>query len=86
MSWRQAQEYEFSQSSLRRGYRDNGESWSGQAQAWIDLFDFAWGMRNETEHGADVETQRRFERPSASAPFAVFISLGVLPITKGTPP
>jgi hypothetical protein len=30
-----------SQSSLRRGYRDNGESWSGQAQAF-DLFDFAW--------------------------------------------
>jgi hypothetical protein len=26
-----------SQSSLRRGYRDNGESWSGQAQALICL-------------------------------------------------
>ncbi len=24
----------------------------------FDLFDFAWGMRNETVHGADVETQR----------------------------
>jgi hypothetical protein len=24
----------------------------------LDLFGVAWGMRNETEHGADLETQR----------------------------
>jgi hypothetical protein len=42
MSWRQAQEYEFSQSSLRRGTEIMAKE-SGQAQAWMfDLFDFAW--------------------------------------------
>jgi hypothetical protein len=58
-AWREAQDYEFSQSPFQRGRHDNGESWAGRAQAWMfDLFDLAWGMRNADEHGADPETQR----------------------------
>jgi hypothetical protein len=81
MSWRQAQEYEFSeQSSPVPRY---GESWSGQAQAWIDLFDFAWGCAMRRNMERTLRRSDRFERPSA--PFAVFISLGSPSITKGTP-
>jgi ribonuclease HI len=59
ISWREAQDYEFSQSPFHRGYQDNGESWASRAQRWMfDLFDLAWGMRNADEHGADLETQR----------------------------
>ena len=90
ISWRKAQEYEFSQSPFHRGYQDNdnGECWSGRAQAWMfNLFDLAWGMRNATEHGADVETQRLIRlTKSAGVPFAVFITLvSYFPVTKGTP-
>jgi hypothetical protein len=56
ISWRKAQEYEFSRSPFSRGFKDNGESWASQAQGW--MFDLAWGLRNEAEHGADLETQR----------------------------
>jgi hypothetical protein len=59
ISWRKAQEYEFSNSPFHRGHTDNGESWASRAQAWMfDLFDLAWGLRNADEHGADLETQR----------------------------
>jgi hypothetical protein len=30
--------------------------WAGRAQMW--MFDLAWGLRNDNEHGADPETQR----------------------------
>jgi hypothetical protein len=59
ISWRKAQEYEFSRSPLHRGHTDNGESWASRAQGWMfDLFDLAWGLRNADEHGVDLETQR----------------------------
>jgi hypothetical protein len=58
-SWRTAQEYEFSHTPLSKGFMDNGECWAGRAQGWVfDLFDLAWGLRNEAEHGADIETKR----------------------------
>jgi hypothetical protein len=44
ISWRKAQDYEFSTSPYHRGYIDNGESWACRAQVWMfDLFDLAWG-------------------------------------------
>jgi hypothetical protein len=59
ISWRTAQEYEFSNSTLHRGFADNGESWAGRAQMWMfELFDLAWGLRNTNEHGVDSEPQR----------------------------
>jgi hypothetical protein len=59
ISWRKAQEYEFSESPYQRGFTDNGESWASRAQAWMfELFDLAWGLRNADEHGVDLETQR----------------------------
>ena len=59
ISWRKAQEYEFSHSPFARGHTDNGISWAGRAQAWMfNLFDLAWGLRNADEHGVDLETQR----------------------------
>jgi hypothetical protein len=58
ISWRTAQEYEFSHSTLQRERSDNGESWASRAQVWMfDLFDLAWGLRNDNEHGANPETQ-----------------------------
>jgi hypothetical protein len=58
ISWRTAQEYEFSHSTLQRERSDNGESWASRAQVWMfDLFDLAWGLRNDDEHGANPETQ-----------------------------
>jgi hypothetical protein len=58
-SWRTAQEYQFSHTPLSKGFMDNGECWAGRAQGWVfDLFDLAWGLRNEAEHGADIETKR----------------------------
>jgi hypothetical protein len=59
ISWRNAQEYEFSNSPFHRGHTDNGASWASRAQTWMfDLFDLAWGLRNADEHGVDLETQR----------------------------
>jgi ribonuclease HI len=59
ISWRQAQDYEFSQSPFHRGHQDNGVSWASRAQGWFfDLFDLVWGLRNADEHGGDLETQR----------------------------
>jgi hypothetical protein len=59
ISWRKAQEYEFSESPYQRGFTDNGESWASRAQAWMfELFDLAWGLRNADEHGVDLGTQR----------------------------
>jgi hypothetical protein len=59
ISWRKAQDHEFSQSPYHRGHTDNGETWACRAQVWMfDLFDLARGMRNADEHGADLETQR----------------------------
>ena len=59
ISWRKAQEYEFSHSPFARGHTDNGVSWASRAQAWMfNLFDLAWGLRNADEHGVDLETQR----------------------------
>jgi hypothetical protein len=59
ISWRHAQEYEFTASPYHRGFQDNGEDWAGRAQLWMfDLFDLEWGLRNADEHGADPETQR----------------------------
>jgi ribonuclease HI len=59
ISWRKAQEYEFSNSPFHRGHTDNGESWASRAQTWMfDLFDLAWGLRNADVHGVDLETQR----------------------------
>jgi hypothetical protein len=44
ISWRKAQDYEFSQSPFHRGQTDNGESRACLAQVWMfDLFDLAWG-------------------------------------------
>jgi hypothetical protein len=57
ISWRTAQEYEFSHGTLQRRFTDNGASWAGRAQMW--MFDLAWGLRNDNEHGADPESQRR---------------------------
>jgi hypothetical protein len=56
ISWRTAQEYEF---SFQRGFTDNGASWAGRSQMWMsDLLDLAWELRNDTEHGTDPERQR----------------------------
>ena len=45
--------------TIQRSFAENGEIWSGRAQAWMfDLFDLAWGLRNADEHGVDLETQR----------------------------
>jgi hypothetical protein len=63
ISWRKAQDFEFSTSPYHRGHTDNGESWACRAQVWMfDLFDLPWGMRNANEHGADLQTQRLCER------------------------
>jgi hypothetical protein len=70
----------FSRAVFVRIYQDNGESCSGQAQAWMfDLFDFAWGCAVRTEHGADVETQRRFVCVKCSAPCADLYLAGSTP-------
>jgi hypothetical protein len=59
LSWRKAQEYEYSSMTIQRSVSDNGENWAGRAQAWMfELFDLVWGLRNADEHGADPETQR----------------------------
>jgi hypothetical protein len=55
-AWRTAQEYEFSHSPFQRRLTDNDASWAGRAQLW--MFDVAWGLRNDNEHGIDPETQR----------------------------
>jgi hypothetical protein len=45
-------EYEFSNSTLHRGFTDNGKSWAGRAQKWIfELFNLAMGLRDGDEHG-----------------------------------
>ena len=57
-SWRQAQEYQFS-CYRSREKQDNGDIWAGKAQTWfIGLFELLWGLRNETEHGVDFDTQQ----------------------------
>jgi hypothetical protein len=44
---------------FKRGFTDNGARWASRVQMWMfDLFDLAWGLRNDNEHGADPETQR----------------------------
>jgi hypothetical protein len=59
ISWRKAQDYEFSMSPFHQGHTDNGESWACRTQVWMfDLFDLACEMRNADEHGADLETQK----------------------------
>jgi hypothetical protein len=59
ISWRTAQEYEYSHCQFRLGFQDNGASWAGRAQMWMfDLFELAWGLRNATEHGVDPHTKR----------------------------
>jgi hypothetical protein len=59
ISWRKAQEYEFSHGPFHRGHTDNGESWARRAQTWMFyLFDLAWGLRNADVYGVDLETQR----------------------------
>jgi hypothetical protein len=59
ISWRTAQEYEFSNCPFELGFQYNGASWAGRAQMWMfDLFEVAWGLRNAPENGADPETQR----------------------------
>jgi hypothetical protein len=69
ISWRTAQEYEFSNSTLHRGFTDNGESWAGRAQTWMfELFDLAWGLRNANEHGVDPETQRMIHLATCERP------------------
>jgi hypothetical protein len=66
ISWRTAQEYEFSNNTRPRGFTDNGASWAGRAQTWMfDLFDLAWGLRNIDEHGVDLETQRMIRLATA---------------------
>jgi hypothetical protein len=59
ISWRTAQEYEYSHCQFTLDFQDNGASWAGRAQMWMfDLFELAWGLRNDTEHGAGLESQR----------------------------
>jgi hypothetical protein len=59
ISWCTAQEYIFSPSSFQFGFTDNGANWAGRAQMWMfDLFEVAWGLRNDTGHDADPESQR----------------------------
>jgi hypothetical protein len=43
ISWRTAQDYEFSNNITNRGFTDNGASWAGRAQTWMfDLFELVW--------------------------------------------
>jgi hypothetical protein len=50
----------FSHNTHLLGYKNNGAQWASQAQGRaLDLFDLAWGLRNEAEHGVDLETQRK---------------------------
>jgi hypothetical protein len=74
ISWRTAQECEYSHSPFQRGFTDNGASWAGRAQMW--MFDLAWGLRNTNEHSADPETQL-WPRPSGL--FVVSIALSTPP-------
>ena len=57
-TWRQAQE--LSITNMRdRNFNNTGERWAAKAQLWYyDLFELIWGIRNEVEHGADIDTQR----------------------------
>ena len=57
-SWRLAQEaqYRLKKCSERQ---DTGEQWSVRVQLWfIELFEALWGLRNEDQHGCDVDTER----------------------------
>jgi hypothetical protein len=59
ISWRTAQEYEYSHCQFTLDFQDNGASWAGRAQMLMfDLFEVARGLCNATEHGADPDTQR----------------------------
>jgi hypothetical protein len=83
MSWRQAQEYEFSQSSLRRGTEimKVGQVKHRRGCCLILL----GGMRNETEHGADVETQRLIRASKCERAIRrLYLAGSPFPITKGT--
>ncbi len=56
-SWRLAQEAQFLLYHIRDP-QDTGERWSCKLQLWfIHLFESLWGLRNELEHGADIDTQ-----------------------------
>jgi hypothetical protein len=39
------------------------------------MFDLAWGLRNDNEHGVDPETQRMIRLARPSGPFVVSIAL-----------
>jgi hypothetical protein len=78
ISWRHAQEYEFTASPYHRGFHDNGEDWAGRAQLWMFdlLFDLVWGLRNVDEHGADPETQRMVRKARCERAVHRLFSLG----------
>ena len=57
-SWRLAQEAQF-RTQLTREMQDTGDRWSVRVQMWfIDLFESLWTLRNEDQHGKDVDTER----------------------------
>jgi hypothetical protein len=74
ISWRTAQEYEYSHCQFTLEFQHNGASWAGRAQMWMfDLFEVAWGLRNTTEHGVDPATQRMIRL--AKAERAIYVVL-----------
>ena len=57
-SWRLAQEEQY-RSKQCHEKQDTGEQWSARVQMWfIELFESLWGLRNEDQHGCDVDTER----------------------------
>jgi hypothetical protein len=57
-SWRVAQEAVFL-SCPSRDLTDTGVQWACKAQRWFtDLFKKVWKLRNEDEHGAELDAQR----------------------------